>query len=137
MITFQVSSVYIVAVQAALNLTWFECPKDISAATRENRSSGSLTSSDTNRPVQSGKQSRSLKLPILEGEKLYYACSETKGADQLHSFCEADLRLCFRLGKNLVFSRCGSYFPNEDVFSCRVALTGTCFLCLYSKCIYM
>ena len=24
-------------------------------------------------------------------------------------YCEADLRLCFRIGKNPVFSRCGSY----------------------------
>ena len=26
------------------------------------------------------------------------------GADQLCSYCEADLHLCFRIGKNLVFS---------------------------------
>ena len=34
--------------------------------------------------------------------------SENKGANQLRSYCEADLRLCFRIGKNPVFSRCGS-----------------------------
>ena len=28
---------------------------------------------------------------------MYYLCSENKGADQLRSYCEADLRLCFRL----------------------------------------
>ena len=39
---------------------------------------------------------------------MYYPCSENKGADQLRSYREADLRLCFRIGKNLVFSRCGS-----------------------------
>ena len=33
---------------------------------------------------------------------------ENKGADQLRSYCEADLRLCFITGKNPVFSRCGS-----------------------------
>ena len=36
---------------------------------------------------------------------VYYPCSENKGADQLR---EADLRLCFRIGQNPVFSRCGS-----------------------------
>ena len=63
--------------------------------------------SDTNRPVQSQKQVRSLKFQILEEEKLYYPCSENKGADQLRSYCEADLRLCFRITNNPVFSRRG------------------------------
>ena len=31
-------------------------------------------------------------------------CRENKGADQLRSYCEADLRLCFHIGKNQVFS---------------------------------
>ena len=35
---------------------------------------------------------------------MYYSCSENKGADQLCSYCTADLRLCFRIGKNLIFS---------------------------------
>ena len=39
---------------------------------------------------------------------MYYPCSENKGADQLRGYHEADLRLCFRIGKNPVFSRCGS-----------------------------
>ena len=38
---------------------------------------------------------------------MYYPCSENKGADQLRSYCEADLRLCFRLCRSLVFL-CGS-----------------------------
>ena len=38
--------------------------QDIQAATRENQSSGFLTRSDTNRPVQSQKQARSLKFRI-------------------------------------------------------------------------
>ena len=38
----------------------------------------------------------------LEG--LYYPCSENKGADQLCGYCEADLRLCFRICKKPVFS---------------------------------
>ena len=64
--------------------------------------------SDTNQAVQSQKQARSLKFRIKEVEGLYYPCSENKGADQLRSYCEADLRLCFRLCRLLVFSRGGS-----------------------------
>ena len=30
--------------------------------------------------------------------------SETEGADHLHSYCAADLRLCFRICKKPVFS---------------------------------
>ena len=40
---------------------------------------------------------------------MYYPCSENKGADQLRGYREADLCLCFRIGKYPVFSRCGSY----------------------------
>ena len=40
---------------------------------------------------------------------MYYPSSENKGADQLRGYREADLHLCFRLGKNPVFSRCGSF----------------------------
>ena len=36
-------------------------------------------------------------------------CSENKGADQLRGYREADLRLCFRICKNPVFSRRGSF----------------------------
>ena len=45
---------------------------------------------------------------------MYYPSSENKGADQLRGYREADLRLCFRLGKNPVFSRCGSYRETKD-----------------------
>ena len=77
---------------------------NIRAAMRENRSSGFPTRYDTNQSVQSQKRARSLKFHIYEEEELYYLSSENKGADQLHSFCEADLRLCFCIGKNLVYS---------------------------------
>ena len=40
---------------------------------------------------------------------MYYPCSENKGADQLRGYREADLRLCFRICRLLVFSRGGSY----------------------------
>ena len=65
--------------------------------------------SDINQPVQSQKQARSMKFWIKEEEGLYYMCSENKGADQLSSYCTADLRLCFHLCKLLVFSCGGSY----------------------------
>ena len=57
--------------------------------------------SDTNRPVQSHKQARGLKVLIYVDEGLYYLSSENKDADQL-SECAiiartADLRLCFRI----------------------------------------
>ena len=35
--------------------------------------------------------------------------SENKGADQLRGYREADLRLCFRLCRLLVFSQGGSF----------------------------
>ena len=57
-----------------------------------------------NQPVQSQKQARGLKRWLYVEEELYYPRSEIKGADQLYSYCIADLRLCFCIGKNLVFS---------------------------------
>ena len=51
---------------------------------------------------------RGLKFRISEKEGLYYPYSENKGADQLRGYREADLRLCFRLCKNPVFTRRGS-----------------------------
>ena len=54
-------------------------------------------------------QKDSKKFWIKKVEKLYYLYRENKGADQLRGYCEADLRLCFRIGKIPVFSRCGSY----------------------------
>ena len=39
-------------------------------------------------------------------EVLYSSCSENKGTDQLHSYCEADMHLCFRICRLLVFP-CG------------------------------
>ena len=53
------------------------------------------TRSDTNQDVQPQKMARGLKFGIKEVEGLFYLCSENKGADQLRSYREADLRLCF------------------------------------------
>ena len=47
---------------------------------------------------------RGMKFHIQKVEGLYYPCSENKGADQLCGYREADLRLCFRIYKNPVFS---------------------------------
>ena len=58
--------------------------------------------------AQSQKQAIKLKFWIYKVKEMYYPCSENKGADQLRSYCEADLRLCFRIGKNPVFSWRGS-----------------------------
>ena len=49
-------------------------------------------------------------------EGLYYQCSENKGADQLRGYREADLRLCFRICKNPVFSRRGSIIVLSCIF---------------------
>ena len=68
-----------------------------------------LTWYDTNQAVQLQKMDRGLKFQIKEVGGLYYLCSENKGADhQLRDYREADLRLCFRICKTLVFSRRGS-----------------------------
>ena len=60
-------------------------------------SSGFPTRSDTNKAVQPQKMARSLKFRILEVEEMYNLFSKNKGADQLRSYCAADLRLCFRI----------------------------------------
>ena len=59
--------------------------------------------SDTNHAVQAQKIARGMKFRIKEVERLYYPCSENKGADQLRGYREPDLRLCFRICKLLVF----------------------------------
>ena len=61
----------------------------------ENWSSGFPARSDTNWPVQSQKQARNLKFQIEEED-----CTIGVGI----SYCKADLCLCFRTGKNPVFS---------------------------------
>ena len=79
------------------------------AATSENRSSEFPTRSDTDQAVQLLEMARDLKFRIWKAEGLYYPSGENKGADQLRGHREADLRLCFRICQNPVFSRRGSY----------------------------
>ena len=64
--------------------------------------------SDTNGDVQSQKMVRGWKFWILKVEELYYPCSENKGADQLRSYCKADMRLCFCICRLWVFPCGGS-----------------------------
>ena len=66
------------------------------------------TGSDINQAVQSQKIAKSLKFRIWVEEELYCPSSENKGADQLRGYSEADLRLCFRLCRLLVFPWGGS-----------------------------
>ena len=68
-----------------------------------------LTRSHTNQAVQLLEMARGLNFCIKEVEVSYYPSCENKGADQLRGYREADLRLCFRICKTLVFSRHGSY----------------------------
>ena len=63
-----------------------------------------LNRSDTGQAVQPQKTARSLKFWIKKVEELHYPCSKNKGAGQLRDYREADLRLCFRIWKLLVFS---------------------------------
>ena len=58
-----------------------------------------LTRSDINQAVQLQKMVRGWKFRIKIVEGSYYLCCENKGADQLRSYREADLHLCFRIAK--------------------------------------
>ena len=62
------------------------------------------TRSDTNQLVQLQQMARGLKFRNQKVEGWYYLCSENKVADQLRGYREADLRLCFRICKTLVFT---------------------------------
>ena len=53
---------------------------------------------------------------------MYYPCSENKGVDQLRGYREADLRLCFRICRLLVFPRGGSIIISNEIFSYHKAL---------------
>ena len=59
--------------------------------------------SDKNRAVQAHKKASGWKILIKKVEELYYPCSENKGAGQLRSYWEADLRLCFCICKMFFF----------------------------------
>ena len=81
-----------------------------------------LNRSDTNQAVQSQKQATDLKFWLEVEEELYYPSSENKGADQLRGCREADLCLCFRLCRLLVFPWGGS---NDEWIANRAELHQT------------
>ena len=56
------------------------------------------TRSDTNRAAQPQKMARSLKFGFRKKRG-----RTIRGADQLRSYCAADLRLCFRICKKAGF----------------------------------
>ena len=60
-----------------------------------------LTRSETDQAVQLLEMTRGLKFWIMRVEVLYYPCSQNKGTDQLRGEHESDLRLCFRICKNV------------------------------------
>ena len=74
-----------------------------------------LNRSDTNQAIQLQKQARSSKFWSKVEEELYYLCSENKGTDQLRGYREADLRLCFRLCRLLVFPWDGSFMAHYEI----------------------
>ena len=55
------------------------------------------------------EEARSFKFRMKEEEGLYYPCSENKGADQLRGHREADLRLCFRIYADCLFSHAAAH----------------------------
>ena len=64
-----------------------------------------LTRSGTNQAVQLLEMAGGWKFRVSEEvEVLHYPSSDNKGADQLRGYREADLRLCFRICRLLVFS---------------------------------
>ena len=73
--------------------------------------------SHINRAVQAQKMAGGWKFQIKKEEELYYLCSENKGADQLCSYCEADLCLCLHICRLLVFSCVGSYVSTMEKLS--------------------
>ena len=74
-----------------------------------------LNRSDTNRAVQAQKMTKTLKFRISEEEGLYCPYSENKDTDQLLSYCEADLHLCFHICKLQIIGflvmrlKCGNF----------------------------
>ena len=82
------------------------------------------TRSYTNCPVQSQKKARSFKFRIKVEEGLFYLRSENKSADQLCSYCTADLCLCFRICR-LMFFLCGGLFGSRFNFDDCFCLMST------------
>ena len=85
-------------------MLWFRYILLLDEPRHEKTNNVVLNWSNTNRALQAQKTARSWKFWIQEEEELYCPCSKNKGTDQLRSYCEADLHLCFRICKMLDFS---------------------------------
>ena len=92
----------------SINILFYCNQNDLSGIFRltnePRREKTSLWVSNTNRAVQLQKMARNLKFRIYTEEGSYYPWSENKGADQLRSYCAADLPLCYHIYKKPVFS---------------------------------
>ena len=66
---------------------------------------------DTNRSAQSQQKARIWNIWVQKVEEFYDPSSENKGDDQVRSYCycEADLRLSFRVCRLFVFPSNGSF----------------------------
>ena len=74
------------------------------SGSKKNLSSRFPTRSDTNRAIHPQKTARGLKFRTQGVYKLYYLCSENKGAGQLRSYRAGDLCLLFSPMQKQVFS---------------------------------
>ena len=81
-----------------------------------------LIKSYSYRAVQAQRMARSLEFRFQKDEGLYFPSSENKGADQLCSYCTADLRLCFRIYTNHVSSSHGSYVSQQDLSTSLISI---------------
>ena len=71
--------------------------------------------------MQPQKIVRGLKFQLSKVERLYYLCSENKGADHLCVYRTADLHLCFSICKKPVFSVEGNHKKGLAKVSTRTA----------------
>ena len=66
--------------------------------------------SNTSPAVQPQKMARGLEFHIQEEEVLYYLSSQNTGADQLLSYQDADLCLCFSHMQKVGFSHDATHY---------------------------
>ena len=83
---------------------------NIWAGSWQNLSSGFPTSSHANQVVQPQKMAKGLKFWIWEVERLYYLCSENKGAVLF-----SHMRKAVFLMTRLIFSGCTTVYKNQSI----------------------
>ena len=67
----------------------------------------------------STEDGKRLEIFYLKVEELCYPCSKNKGASQISSYCEAELRLCFRIYAKSLFSHDVAHFISRLTGSCE------------------